>query len=291
MNKSPDPTSLPADTTMPRVHPRNRLNDLSGAEWVHFLNSVEITSFPVSGPESYGHDLRKCHPSPKPPQLMKRLVEFFTKKNGWVLDPFAGVGGTLLGCSLCGRNAIGVDISQEYLDVYQAVSLREGLCPQRVICGDARHLLHLPDVATREFDLILTDPPYAGMMNRPQNGEKKKKTGNDNPTPFTDRTDDLGNLEYDTFLETLRQVLADAVCLLRSGGHLVLFTKDLQPTPKHHNMLHADIVNYLSTVPELRYRGYKIWHDRTINLYPFGYPHAFVANQLHQYILIFRRDA
>jgi hypothetical protein len=27
------------------------------------------------------------------------------------------------------------------------------------------------------------------------------------------------------------------------------------------------------------------------NLYPFGYPFAFVANQVHQFILIFRNEA
>jgi hypothetical protein len=56
-------------------------------------------------------------------------------------------------------------------------------------------------------------------------------------------------------------------------------------------MLHADIVSNFQTIPGLRYRGCKIWFDKTVNLYPFGYPHAFVANQIHQYILIFRREA
>ena len=29
--------------------------------------------------------------------------------------------------------------------------------------------------------------------------------------------------------------------------------------------------------------------DESINLYPYGYPHSFVSNQLHQYIMIFRK--
>ena len=109
------------------VDSRNALNDLTGREWVYSLNSIELiegephlltdeklndlseeqwtadqspvidTYYPTSGEHSHAHHIRKLHPSPKPPELMKRLIEFFTKKNGWVLDPFVGVGGTLLG--------------------------------------------------------------------------------------------------------------------------------------------------------------------------------------------------
>ncbi|MBI3969488.1 MAG: DNA methylase, partial [Chloroflexi bacterium] len=84
------------------VHPRNRLNELTGREWLYFLNSVDVTAYPVSGEAACGHNLRRQHPSPKPPQLMRKIVEFFTKSGEWVLDPFVGVGGTLLACSLSG---------------------------------------------------------------------------------------------------------------------------------------------------------------------------------------------
>lgn len=273
------------------VHPKNRLNDLTGREWLYFLASVEGTAYPVSGPESCGHDLRKVHPSPKPPQLMRRLVEFFTKKNGCVLDPFCGVGGTLLGASLCGRNAVGVDLEPKYLQVYHTVTQREGLSEQMTVEGDARRLAQMPAVTERTYTLILTDPPYAEMMARPQSGEKKKKTGEDAPTPFSESANDLGNLCYSDFVTTLRQVIEGALPLLEPRGHVVIFTKNLQPTAQHHNMLHADIVQEFYHIPNLRYRGCKIWYDKTVNLYPFGYPHAFVANQLHQYILIFRKEA
>ena len=86
-------------------------------------------------------------------------------------------------------------------------------------------------------------------------------------------------------------MLAGALAFLKPRGHLVLFAKDLQPTRAHHNMLHADITAELLKLPELSFRGYRIWHDMSQNLYPFGYPFAFVANQVHQFILIFRKEA
>lgn len=279
----------PAAVVRNPPHPRNSLNDLSGSEWVHFLSSVEATAYPTSGPQSYRHDLRRAHPSPKPPQLMARIVEFFTRQGELVLDPFMGVGGTLLGCSMANRRALGIDLAREYVDIYRQVALLEGMQPQATLVGDARDVLRSAEVMRQRFDLVLTDPPYGDMMRRPQSGEKKKRTGSAAATPFTASTRDLGNLAYDQFLVELRNILAMSLELLKPTGYMVVFAKDLQPTAEHHNMLHADLVVEMSKLPDLAYRGCKIWYDRTPRLYPFGYPYRFVANQLHQYILIFQK--
>ncbi len=279
-----------------RHDPRNRLNDLTGREWLYFLSSVLTTAYPVNGPEAYGHKLRRTHPSPKPPQLMATLINFFTRQGGRVLDPFAGVGGTLLGCALTGRAGVGIDLASEYRDIYQAVCAQENLAPQPFLLGDALTVLaDAPaDVAAlaAPFDLILTDPPYGEMLSRPQEGEKRKRTGRADPTPFTDDPNDLGNLTRAEFLAALVEIIGLATARLRPGGHLILFAKDLQPTAEHHNLLHADIVaRFAADLPALRFRGYKLWVDQTINLYPFGYPYGFVANQVHQYILIWQAPA
>ena len=276
--------------------PRNRLNDLSGAAWVYFLNSVDVTHYPTSGPESYGHDLRRVHPSPKPPQLLARYIEFFTRRGGWVLDPFAGVGGTLLGCGLLTRqgqerHGVGIELDPKYVDIYHQVCQREGIPPQTMICGDARDLLRFPAVAERTFDLILTDPPYADMMIRPRSGEQRKRTGRTTPRPFTHAEADLSRLDRERFLSTLREILEQALTRLRPKGHMVVFCKDLQPTEREHNMLHAYLTECLMEIPGLRFRGYKIWADQVQRLYPFGYPYTFVANQLHQFALIFRKES
>jgi tRNA G10 N-methylase Trm11 len=219
---------------------------------------------------------------------MRRIVEFFTKRDEWVLDPFMGVGGTLLGCSLAGRHAVGLDLSPEYIETYYQVALQEGLPAETAIVADARHLLDIRDIAGCTFDMVLTDPPYGDMMLRPQDGEKKKRTGSSAATPFTSSPHDLGNLPYPRFLDQLTAIMAASVSVLKPSGYLVLFAKDLQPTANHHGLLHADIVMRLAALPGLSYRGCKIWYDQTPRLYPFGYPYRFVANQLHQYILVFQ---
>ena len=268
---------------------RNRLNNLTGREWTYALRSVISTSYPTSGDQSFAHDLRRLHPSPKPPQLMAELVRFFTKTGGHVLDPFAGVGGTLLACSMESRTAVGIELSQVYAERYREVSDALKMKPQAMIVGDARDMRRYETVTRQPFDLILTDPPYGQMQARTKTGERKKR-GQSGATPFTGSVKDLGNLDYRPFLAALREVLTGALELLRPRGYMILFTKDLQPTPEHHNMLHADIVQELAVVPNLSFRGYRIWHDSSQNLYPFGYPFSFVANQVHQFILVFRKE-
>ena len=132
--------------------PNNKLNDLTGSEWTHFLCSVEVTNFPTSGKEGYVHKLRKQHPSPKPPQLMKQIIEFFTKKNQWVLDPFVGVGGTLLGCSLSNRRGVGVDLENNYLKIYQNVCKELAFGEQITTKADSRKIEE--NEARRKLDKI-----------------------------------------------------------------------------------------------------------------------------------------
>lgn len=268
---------------------RNNLNNLSGKKWLFFLNSVEITSYPTVGKEAYEHKLRRVNPSPKPPQLMKKIIEFFTKEGGWVLDPFMGTGGTLLGASLSKRNAVGIDISEKYVEVYKEVSRRLGLKEQITIVEDARNIPLIFENSDEFFDLILTDPPYSNMQARPKTGEKAKGAGKIT-TPFTSDERDIGNVDYDAFLKALKEIIEKALCYLKDGKYVVIFVKDLQPDDKYHNMLHADVVSKLSEIKSLKFKGYKIWVDKAQNLYPFGYPFSYVSNQLHQYILIFQKE-
>ena len=54
---------------------------------------------------------------------MARLIEFFSRTGELVLDPFAGVGGTLLGAAIARgpRRAIGVELDPRWVAVYEEV--------------------------------------------------------------------------------------------------------------------------------------------------------------------------
>lgn len=62
-------------------------------------------------------DGENLHPTQKPINLMKFLVELVTSKNQLVLDPFAGSGSTLLACKELERNYIGFEINEDYFKI------------------------------------------------------------------------------------------------------------------------------------------------------------------------------
>jgi site-specific DNA-methyltransferase (adenine-specific) len=59
------------------------------------------------------------HPTVKPLALMRWLVRLVTPPNGTVLEPFAGSGTTLVACHLENFNAIGIEMTDEYLPIIE----------------------------------------------------------------------------------------------------------------------------------------------------------------------------
>ena len=59
-------------------------------------------------------DIPKIHPTQKPVNVLKRLIEIFTDDGDVVIDPVAGSGSTLRACMELGRNAYGFEIKKEF---------------------------------------------------------------------------------------------------------------------------------------------------------------------------------
>lgn len=277
-----------------RYNMNNKLNHLSGQEWTYFINSVFSTRYPTSGKESYAHKIRKIHPTPKPPQLMRDIILFFTKENEIVFDSFMGVGGTLIGASLCKRRAIGIDLNVGYIEAYKSAVKELGLPEFPAYEGDCISLFKkdgfIENILNNEkISLLLIDPPYANMMSKEKTGADIKVYGKVS-TPFTNSELDLGNKEINDFLLSLKQSIELILDHIKNNGHIVIFIKDLQPKNGLLNMLHYDVAQIVNSIEGVNYKGMRIWNDETAKFYPYGYPFSFVANQTHQYILIFRKE-
>ena len=59
--------------------------------------------------------LTKLHPHAKPPSLMAMIVG--AAPEGVIIDPFAGIGGTLIAAKQLGRKVIGYELNIEYCEV------------------------------------------------------------------------------------------------------------------------------------------------------------------------------
>ena len=66
------------------------------------------------------------HPSPKPVQFMKLIIQRFTEPGDVVLDPFLGSGTTAFACHYLNRNFIGIEINPDYCKIAED-RLRQGV--------------------------------------------------------------------------------------------------------------------------------------------------------------------
>ncbi|MCL2212386.1 MAG: hypothetical protein FWB93_00930, partial [Oscillospiraceae bacterium] len=133
-------------------------------------------------------------------------------------------------------------------------------------------------------------PPYMNMMNKPKTGGDAIALGSEDATPFTNDSRDLGNMGRSEFLNSLKRAVELTLPFMKFRGYVIVFIKDMQPKKKQLNLLHTEVIEKLNEIPNIYYKGMKIWADETAKMYPYGYPFCFVANQIHQYILIFRKE-
>lgn len=60
------------------------------------------------------NESEKIHPTQKPVELLKQLIEIFTDEGDIVIDPVAGSGSTLVAAIRCNRKAFGFEIKKEF---------------------------------------------------------------------------------------------------------------------------------------------------------------------------------
>ena len=64
-----------------------------------------------------GKESARWHPTQKPIELMRYLIETYSEDGQTILDPFLGSGTTAVAAKQLHRNFIGIEISQKYCDI------------------------------------------------------------------------------------------------------------------------------------------------------------------------------
>ncbi len=296
-----------------RVHPANSLNELSGDEWLYFTKSLLTTAYP----SELGHTARRAHGANKPPRLMARLIEFFSRGGELVLDPFAGVGGTLLGAAICRtpRRALGFEIEPRWAAVYAAVveaasAERDGRGAQlrdlgesdpggprsfdpsgcRLQVGDAAQLIGELDEGS--VDLVTTDPPYNPQLKVTMSGGPLAERFANRRTDYAMLTDDPADLAnsatYAEYLERMGQLFGQIRRVLRERRYAVIIVRDAYQDGRYRFV--ASDLAARAEPHRLVPKGDLIWYQAGTRLRPYGYPHAFVPNIVHQHILVLRAE-
>ena len=98
------------------------------------------------------------------PQVARNLIEKYTEENDIILDPMVGSGTTLIEAKLLKRNAIGIDINPQAINISQKAlefEYKKSNCNQIVKLGDARNL---SDIENSSIDFIIFHPPYLNII-------------------------------------------------------------------------------------------------------------------------------
>ena len=231
------------------------------------------------------------HPAGFPETLVREFVEFFTKPNMWVLDPFLGTGSTLLAARAAGRNGVGVEINPRYASM--ARSRLEEAPPtdatrQVVLRGDSRLLRSiLGRTGAHDFDFCITSPPYWNQLKRSSFRQRERKQiGLD--TSYSDDPEDIGNINnYEMFLDAQKQIFDEVFAVTKVGGYLVIVTNNVFSDGRLYPLAFETLTTLARTwVP----KDEKIWLHDDKRLLPLGIYNAWVGNRSHQYCLIFRKE-
>jgi DNA modification methylase len=249
-----------------------------------------------------GRDVRdkEIHPAVMPISLARRVIELFTHRGELVLDPFNGIGTTLIACNDLERNGVGFDINHTYCQVAKRRLSKNNLdnkAKQTVICDDARRISEY--VAPESLSLIFTSPPYANLLNRARLNKSRRGDLRRNKQflrveQYSQDPKDLGTLEVGRYSEEMKEVYDKLLPLLKPRGHAVINVPDMWWKNERYGKRVPIHINIYQTLIEAGYefRNTIIW-DRTniVNKVGiFGWPSNYITmGTTFEYLLDFWR--
>jgi DNA modification methylase len=248
---------------------------------------------------------------------MARLIEFFSRTGELVLDPFAGVGGTLLGAAIARgpRRALGIELAPGWATIYEevvrsALAERDGLGPTladlgpsdpggprsfdpsglELRVGDALRIL--PTLPDGSVDFVATDPPYNVQLPLTMAGGPLAERHANRRTDYAMVTDDPADLanaaDYPAFLDRMTEVFAELRRVVRDGRYAAVIVRDAYQDGRYL-FTGADLGARATSVGFV-VKGDLIWYQAGTRLRPYGYPKVFVPNIAHQHIVVLRRE-
>jgi len=208
--------------------PNNHLNCLDAKNWIKSQLGVWQVYYE-------GRDIRDkdVHPAVMPLNLAKRVIELFTHRGELVLDPFAGIGTTLLAAQDLSRNAAGFDINESYCKVSNdrlTQTKSSGMTKQALVCDDAKNVpKYLEDESVK---LIFTSPPYANLLNRKRlnksrRGDLRRNSQYLRVEQYSQDERDLGTMQIEEYGQRLKEIYRKLFPLLKPRGHNVINVPDM----------------------------------------------------------------
>jgi DNA modification methylase len=258
---------------------RNKINDLTGKEWLQLSKSVWISERCPEDKDAFEH------PAPFLIRDIRKLITLFTKKGMVVLDPFSGSGTTMIAASIEGRKAIGIDLNKQYCELAKRRLKKLKLDGCKVVNGNS--LVEVPKL--EKIDYCVTSPPYHNILKN--NGQGIRTDGSQRRQGieyYSEDTRDVGNQkDYNSFLTLFGKIMKRVYTKLNDGKYCSIIISDFTVNKKETEA-HSDIIKLMKQVG-FEFSGAVVLIQNSKPLYPFGYPYAYKINHHHQYILNFKK--
>jgi len=271
--------------------PPNHINCLTAKEWIQ--SQVGIWEFSYEK-----RDIRdkNIHPAVFPIGLPAKCIKLFTHEGELVIDPFMGIGTTLLAAQDFNRNAVGFDLKEEYIDVAKSRLAQGNLLNttrQMTIKDDARNIPNY--LKEKTVALAVTSPPYSKFLDKPRlnksiRGDLRNNKHYLKVQQYSQDPCDIGTLEPIAFSQALGEIYRNILPLLRPKAHCVININDLWWENKRIPT-HVYIVEALTEVG-YELRNILIWDRRNLvnRVGIFGWPNNYIKlGTTFEYILDFWR--
>ena len=258
-----------------------RANELDGKTWLRY--SISVWNDVKKTKEET--DLK--HPAMFPSLLALRLIKCFTNQEArLILDPFAGVGSTLIAAKELGKDAVGIEVSLEFARIAEDRITQtlpfEGPSETKIHVADSRELYKF--VSPNSADMVITSPPYWDILLEKRTADYKEQRD------YGEMEADLGKIrDYEKFLLELRKIFEQVYVAMKPKGYCCVVVMDLRKKSQFY-AYHRDISHFMEDIGFI-FDDMIIW-DRGReynNLRPLGYPSVFRINKIHEFILIFQK--
>jgi len=268
---------------------KNKLNDLTGKEWTRFTKSWFVFDALPSDLKEERRIAKMVglksddHPATYSATMMEKFVSFFTKEGQVVLDPFCGIGSTLVGCDRTKRIGIGIELNSKYAEIAQLRTKQNVIVDNSLNIDNIWKKYSLPKI-----DFCISSPPYWNILNRSTGDFESKRKKNNYDIKYSEMGVDLGNInDYDMFVSKVCSVYNKVYEIMNDKAYICVIVKNIKKKGEYHPLA-WDIARELNKTFVLK--DEKIWCQDKIGLNPFAYPWSWTSNTVHHYCIILRKE-